>query len=115
LAKSVEKKISEVEGIYGATDSISEPFPETKIIINKSRASFYKLSVLNIAQAANIAVKGAVASSSKKRAEKSIFACNSRKRTETTFGNCASLRCIHRWIWKCPWRTLFNLKKAGPQ
>ncbi len=58
LADQVQEKISKIRGIYGVADSIAEPFPETKIIIDKDRASFYKLSVVSIAQAANTAIKG---------------------------------------------------------
>ena len=62
LAVETQKEISKVQGVYGVTNSIAEPFPETKIIINKDRASYYKLSVVNIAQAANIAMKGIISS-----------------------------------------------------
>jgi len=62
LMHKVEEKISNIEGIYGVTNNLAEPFPETKIIINKDRASFYRLSVVNIAQAANIAMKGITSS-----------------------------------------------------
>jgi HAE1 family hydrophobic/amphiphilic exporter-1 len=62
LAIDVQDNISKIPGIYGVTNSIAEPFPETKLIINKDRASFYKLSVTTIAQASNIAIKGLVAS-----------------------------------------------------
>lgn len=62
LALETEEKIAKIPGTYGLSNSIAEPFPETKITINKDRASYYRLSVVNIAQAANIAIKGATAS-----------------------------------------------------
>jgi HAE1 family hydrophobic/amphiphilic exporter-1 len=62
LALATQEKITSLEGVYGVTNSIAEPFPETKIIINKDRASYYRLSVTSIAQAANIAMKGIVSS-----------------------------------------------------
>lgn len=62
IALKTQETISAIPGIYGVTNSIAEPFPETKIIINKDRASYYKLSVVTIAQAANIAMKGIIAS-----------------------------------------------------
>ncbi|OIO39266.1 MAG: hypothetical protein AUJ72_01075 [Candidatus Omnitrophica bacterium CG1_02_46_14] len=62
LIRKAQEKVSTVEGIYGVTNNMAEPFPETKIIIDKDRASFYRLSVVNIAQAANIAMKGITAS-----------------------------------------------------
>ena len=62
LALNTEKKIEKIPGLYGISNSIAEPFPETKININKDRASYYRLSVVSIAQAANIAIKGVTAS-----------------------------------------------------
>jgi HAE1 family hydrophobic/amphiphilic exporter-1 len=62
LAKAVEARLEKIEGIYGVADSLAEPFPETKIIIDKDRASYYKLSVVTIAQAANMAIRGITSS-----------------------------------------------------
>jgi len=62
LAVMIQERLALVGGVYGVTNSIAEPFPETKLIIDKDRASFYRLSVVGIAQAANIAIKGISAS-----------------------------------------------------
>lgn len=62
LALKTQTTLDQIEGVYGVTNSIAEPFPETKLIINKDRAAYYRLSVTSIAQAANIAVKGFTAS-----------------------------------------------------
>ncbi len=62
IALETQEKVSQIPGIYGVTNSIAEAFPETKIHINKDRASYYKLSVVSIAQAANMAIKGITAS-----------------------------------------------------
>ena len=62
LALMTQQKITAIPGVYGVVNSIADPFPETKVIINKDRASFYRLSVVSIAQAANIAIKGITAS-----------------------------------------------------
>ncbi len=62
IALQVQEHISKISGIYGVTNSIAEQFPETKIHINKDRASYYKFSVVSIAQAANMAIKGIAAS-----------------------------------------------------
>ncbi len=62
LALETQEKVQKIPGIYSVTNSIAEPFPETKIHINKDRASYYKLSVVTIAQAANIAIKGVTSS-----------------------------------------------------
>jgi HAE1 family hydrophobic/amphiphilic exporter-1 len=62
IALKTQEAIAKVPGLYGITNSIPEPFPETKLIINKDRASYYKFSVVAIANAANTAIKGLMVS-----------------------------------------------------
>lgn len=62
LALEIQSKLERIPGVYGVTNNVPEPFPETKITINKDRASYYRLSVVQIAQAANIAIKGITSS-----------------------------------------------------
>ncbi len=62
MAAMTQEKIAKVPGVYGISNSIAEPFPETKLIIDKEKASYYRLSVTTIAQAANMAIKGFVPS-----------------------------------------------------
>lgn len=62
LAMAVQEKITAIPGIYGVTNSVAEAFPETKIIVNKDRASYYRLNVVGVAQASNVAIKGITAS-----------------------------------------------------
>ncbi|MBI2095506.1 MAG: efflux RND transporter permease subunit [Candidatus Omnitrophica bacterium] len=62
IALEVQRQIAKIDGLYGVSNSIADPFPETKVVVNKDRAAYYKLSVVNIAQAANIAMKGVTAS-----------------------------------------------------
>lgn len=72
LALDVQAAITAVPGIYGVTNSLADPFPETKLIINKDRASFYNLSVTSIAQAANMAIKGFIPSKFKEEGGREI-------------------------------------------
>jgi hydrophobic/amphiphilic exporter-1 (mainly G- bacteria), HAE1 family len=62
LALAIQEKMALIKSVYGVNNSIADPFPETKIVVNKDRASFYRLSVVSVAQAANIAIKGITAS-----------------------------------------------------
>lgn len=62
LAKEIEKKLGNVEGLYGIETSLAPPAPETKVNITKDRAASYQLSVNDIAQTAHIAIKGVTAS-----------------------------------------------------
>ncbi len=58
LTKRVQGDLGEIEGVYGIKNNLSEPSPETKIYIDKDKASLYGLSVVDIAQTAQIALKG---------------------------------------------------------
>ncbi len=62
IALRTQEAVTKIPGLYGVTNSIPEPFPETKLIINKDRASYYKFSVVSIANAANTAIKGLMVS-----------------------------------------------------
>ena len=69
LMNDVQKGLSKIDGIYGVKNSLPEPSPETKIHIDKDKASLYGLSVVDIAQTAQIALKGYVATKFKERGE----------------------------------------------
>ncbi|MFH1593593.1 MAG: efflux RND transporter permease subunit [Candidatus Omnitrophota bacterium] len=72
LLKIVEKlkgKIENIKGVYGVKTDMPEPSPETKIFIEKDKASIYSLSVADIAQTAQIALKGYVASQLKEKGQ----------------------------------------------
>ncbi|RKY34540.1 MAG: hypothetical protein DRP78_06415, partial [Candidatus Omnitrophota bacterium] len=59
--KQIEKKLKDVEGIYGIKNTLSSAGPEVKVRIRKDRASLYQLTVNKIASTAQAAIKGYVA------------------------------------------------------
>jgi len=61
LAKQLQHSLASMPGLFGIKTSQSEPSPETKIYVIKDRAALHNLSVTTIAQTAQIAVKGVVA------------------------------------------------------
>ncbi|MCH7504544.1 efflux RND transporter permease subunit [PVC group bacterium] len=61
IAYEIKANLKTINGVFGIKDSIAEKSPETKIIINKDRASLYDISIKDIAQVAQIAIKGFVA------------------------------------------------------
>ncbi len=69
LMNEIQKGLGGIEGIYGVKNSMPEPSPETKIIIDKDKASLYGMSVVDIAQTAQIALKGYVATKFKEKGE----------------------------------------------
>lgn len=61
LSNQLQLSLSTIRGLFGIKSSQSEPSPETKVHVLKDRAALHNLSVTTIAQAAQIAVKGVVA------------------------------------------------------
>lgn len=61
LATEVAGKISNIKGLYGIETTIASPSPETRVEVDKDRASLYGINVRDIAQTALIAIKGIVA------------------------------------------------------
>ncbi len=61
LADETSQLLSAIPGLYGVQTSIVPPSPETKVYVNKDRASVYHLTVSDIAQTAQTAFKGSVA------------------------------------------------------
>ncbi|UCD55306.1 MAG: efflux RND transporter permease subunit [Candidatus Omnitrophota bacterium] len=72
LTKITEKlttKLGNIKGIYGVKTDMPEPSPETKIFVDKDKASIYDLSVADIAQTSQIALRGYIASRLKEKGQ----------------------------------------------
>ncbi len=69
LTLKTQEGLSGIRGIYGVKNNLAEPSPETKIFIDKDRASLYGLSTSDIAQTAIIALKGSVATRFKEKGQ----------------------------------------------
>ena len=61
ISKQLQLSFGTIPGLFGVKTTQSEPSPETKVHILKDRAALHNLSVTTIAQTAQIAVKGVVA------------------------------------------------------
>ncbi|MBF0254652.1 MAG: efflux RND transporter permease subunit, partial [Candidatus Omnitrophica bacterium] len=62
LALKTQSRLEEIPGVFDLTNTIPESAPETKIIVDKDKAAFYRISVTDLATAAHISIKGTVAS-----------------------------------------------------
>ncbi|MFH1857585.1 MAG: efflux RND transporter permease subunit, partial [Candidatus Omnitrophota bacterium] len=61
LSQQMQRSLASIPGVFGVKTSQGEPSPETKVHVIKDRAALHNLSVTQIAQTAQIAVKGVVA------------------------------------------------------
>jgi len=97
LIKITEKlmnKIEKIRGVYGAKTDMPNPSPETKIYVDKDKASIYNLSVADIAQTAQIGLKGYVASQLKEKGQEIDIRVRLREEDRKDFGKLARLQ-IH--------------------
>ncbi|MCM8761156.1 MAG: efflux RND transporter permease subunit, partial [Candidatus Omnitrophica bacterium] len=69
ITRRIEEGLEKIQGVYSVKDNLAEPSPETKVIIDKDKASVYGLSVTDIAQTALIGLKGYIASKLKEKGE----------------------------------------------
>ena len=91
LTHEVQGRLSDIKGIYGIKNNLSEPSPETKVLIDKDKASLYGLSVTDIAQTALIGLKGYVATKFKEKGEEYDIRVRLRKQDRDDFGKLARL------------------------
>lgn len=68
-AYDIQRRLGGIEGVYGIKNNLSEPSPETKVFIDKDKASLYGLSVTDIAQTALIGLKGYIPTKLKEKGE----------------------------------------------
>lgn len=61
LSEEVMDKLKDVKGLYSVKNDLQNPAPETKIEVDRDKAFLYNLSVRDIAQTAQIAIGGWVA------------------------------------------------------
>ena len=61
IADALKSKMELIPGIVSVKDDFAQPSPETKVTINKDRASLHGLSVTDISQTAQIALRGSIA------------------------------------------------------
>lgn len=69
LTHEAQAGLGKIVGIYSIKNNLPEPSPETKVFIDKDKASMYGLSVTDIAQTALIGLKGYVATEFKDKGQ----------------------------------------------
>lgn len=85
LIEDVQDKLKDIKGVYGIKNNLAEPSPETKIFIDKDKASMYGLSVSDIAQTAIIGLKGSVATRFKEKGQEYDIRVRLREKDRNSF------------------------------
>ena len=91
LTREVQGALAGIKGIYGIKNNLSEPSPETKVFIDKDKASLYGLSVTDIAQTALIGLKGYIPTKFKEKGEEYDIRVRLRKQDRDDFEKLARL------------------------
>jgi len=91
LTHEVQGALAGIKGIYGIKNNLSEPSPETKVFIDKDKASLYGLSVTDIAQTALIGLKGYIPTKFKEKGEEFDIRVRLRKQDRDDFAKLARL------------------------
>jgi len=92
ITKILSKKLENIKGVYGVKSDAPEPSPETKVIIDKDKASIYNLSVVDIAQTSQIALKGYIASQLKEKGQEIDIRVRLRETDRVDFDKLARLK-----------------------
>ncbi len=85
ITYDIQNKLTTIKGIYGTKNNLAEPSPETKVYIDKDRASTYGLSVTDIAQTALIGLKGYVSTKFKEKGQEFDIRVRLRKEDRDNF------------------------------
>ncbi|MBI4974334.1 MAG: efflux RND transporter permease subunit, partial [Candidatus Omnitrophica bacterium] len=91
ITYDIQSGLGDIKGIYGVKNNLAEPSPETKVYIDKDRASLYGLSVTDIAQTALIGLKGYLASQLKEKGQEFDIRVRLRKADRDNFDKLARL------------------------
>ena len=94
ISESVMNKIKEVKGIYDVKSSMEEPAPENRIMVNKNKAALYNLSVRDIAETAQIAIDGWVATKFKEEGKEIDVRVRLREEDRKDFSVIKEMRII---------------------
>jgi HAE1 family hydrophobic/amphiphilic exporter-1 len=92
LTLKMQDALGKIKGVYSIKNNLAEPSPETKIHIDKDKASMYGLSVSDIAQTAIIALKGSVSSRFKEKGQEYDIRVRLREKDRNNFNKLGRLQ-----------------------
>ena len=92
LSEMLVGKLEKIKGIYGVKTDMPEPSPETKIFVKKDKASLHNLSVADIAQTAQIALKGYISSQLKEKGQEIDIRVRLRQEDRDDFGKLSRIQ-----------------------
>ncbi len=86
IADALKAKMESIPGIVSVKDDFAQPSPEIKVTINKDRAALHGLSVIDISQTAQVALRGSVATKYKEEGKEVDVVVRLREEDRKDFG-----------------------------
>lgn len=85
IAREVETGLKGIKGISGIEDDVPEASPEIKINIDKEKAALYNISVVDLARAAQMVIRGYVPSQFKEKGKEVDIRVRIREKDRNSF------------------------------
>jgi hydrophobic/amphiphilic exporter-1 (mainly G- bacteria), HAE1 family len=115
ITKEVTEKLAEIDGILAIEDDAPETSPEVKIVVDKNKSSLYNISVVDLAKAAQIALRGFVSSKFKEKGKEVDIRVRLREDDRGTYENLSRVRISSRVSGMVPLGVLAKLERGrGP-
>jgi len=115
LTVNIQEALASIQGIYGVKNNLAEPSPETKIYIDKDKASMYGLSVSDIAQTAIIAIKGSTSTKFKEKGQEYDIRVRLREKDRNNFTKLGRLQLQSPYGMSVPLESVASFGKGkGP-
>ncbi|MFH1792004.1 MAG: efflux RND transporter permease subunit, partial [Candidatus Omnitrophota bacterium] len=92
IVGEIEKGMAGIKGITGIKSDMPERSPETKIMIDKEKAGYFQLSVVDVAQITQVALRGYVASTFKEKGQEIDIKVRLRPEDRDDFGKLARIQ-----------------------
>lgn len=86
IADALKAKMEKVPGLVSIKDDFAMPSPETKVVIDKDKAALHGLSVTDISQTAQIAMRGSIATKYKEEGKEVDVLVRLREEDRNDFG-----------------------------
>lgn len=115
IAEEVQGMLRGVQGIYGIKTDIPDPSPETRIVVDKDKAALYRMSVVDIAQATQVALRGYIASEFKEEGQEIDIRVRLREPDRDSFDKLTRVELSSPGKLMVPLGTLVKLERGrGP-
>jgi hydrophobic/amphiphilic exporter-1 (mainly G- bacteria), HAE1 family len=115
ITRDISEKLSKIDGVIGIEDDAPESSPEVRILVDKDKASLYNISVVDLARAAQIGLRGFISSKFKEKGKEFDIRVRLRKEDRGTYNDLSNVRIHSQTSGMIPLGVLAKLDRGkGP-